>query len=124
MTLELKNGNCLELMKSIKTIVDCELFEASNGNEAIQVYTDVNPDMVFMDIVMPEKDGLEAVAEIRIMDQTAQIIMLSSVGTKENLQRALKSKGEKCHTIGTMGGKKLKIINNSFGSFKNWDHFQ
>jgi len=42
----------------------------------------------------------------------------------QDLQRALKSKGEKCHTIGTMGGKKLKIINNSFGSFKNWDHFQ
>ena len=58
--------------------------------EAIRLYKETIPNLVFMDIVMPEKDGLEAVAEIRLHDQKAKIVMLSSVGTKENLKTALK----------------------------------
>ena len=40
------------------------------------------------------------------------------------LKSTLKSVRKKCHTIGTMGGKKLVINNNSFSSLKSWDHFQ
>ena len=40
------------------------------------------------------------------------------------LQANLKSCDKKCHTIGVMGGKKLRISNNYIGLIKNWDHFQ
>mgnify|MGYP003322831890 FL=1 len=40
------------------------------------------------------------------------------------LQDNLNSNNKKCHTIGVMGGKKLILSNNNFGSIKNWDHFQ
>jgi len=42
----------------------------------------------------------------------------------KTLQMNLKSIRKKCHTIGIMSGKKLKITNNIIGSFKNWDHFK
>jgi len=79
-----------KLTNSLKSIIECDVFEAKNGVEAISMFDEVKPDLVFMDIMMPEKDGLEAVAEILTLHQGAKIIMLSSVGTKENLQKALK----------------------------------
>ncbi len=68
----------------------CEIIEASNGEEAIALYASHKPDLVFMDIIMPVKDGLEAVAEIMNESASARIVMLTSVGTKENLLKALK----------------------------------
>jgi len=84
MTVRKKLGNTL------KSILPCELIEAKNGQEAIEQFEDHSPDLVFMDIMMPVKDGLEAVAEIMTLHTNAKIIMLSSVGTKSNLQKALK----------------------------------
>ena len=40
------------------------------------------------------------------------------------LQTTLNSSNKKCHTIGVMGGKRLRISNNNIGLLKNWDHFQ
>ncbi len=78
-----------KLLQSLKKIVDCEIFEAKNGQEAIEIYSTEKPDFVFMDIVMPFMDGIEALGQIIQIDEKAKVIMLSSVGTKENLQKAL-----------------------------------
>lgn len=79
-----------KLANLLNTIQPCIVSEATNGNEAIDFFKKEKPDLVFMDIMMPEKDGLEAVAEIMSSAPHAKIIMLSSVGTKGNLQKALK----------------------------------
>jgi two-component system, chemotaxis family, chemotaxis protein CheY len=79
-----------KLTNALKSIIECDVFEAKDGNEAITMFDECNPDLVFMDIMMPEKDGLEAVAEILTLHPRAKIVMLSSVGTKDNLQKALK----------------------------------
>lgn len=79
-----------KLVDTIKSLINCEIFEAKDGEMAISMYKEHTPDLVFMDIMMPIKDGLEAVAEIVTSDQSAKIVMLSSVGTKANLQKALK----------------------------------
>ena len=57
--------------------------EAKNGAEAVDVYKKEKPELVFMDIVMPQKDGTQALEEIRSFDEDATIIIVSSVGTHE-----------------------------------------
>ncbi len=58
--------------------------EASNGQEAIDLYKEHKPDLVFVDIVMPIKDGVEAIHEIREFDPSAHVIVVSSVGQLKN----------------------------------------
>lgn len=54
--------------------------EASNGREAVELFKELKPDLVTMDIVMPELDGIEAVKQIRALDPEAKIIMVSAMG--------------------------------------------
>lgn len=54
--------------------------EAKNGKEAIELYKELEPDLVTMDITMPDMDGIEAVKEILEIDKEARIIMCSAMG--------------------------------------------
>ena len=54
--------------------------EAENGIKAIEKYKEVNPDLVLMDITMPEMDGIQALKEIRKIDTGAKVIMCSAMG--------------------------------------------
>lgn len=79
--------------KQLKDIIEahgCNSFlEASNGQEAIDVYKEHRPELVFVDIVMPVKDGVQAIHEIREFDPEAHIIVVSSVGTQTQLKNAI-----------------------------------
>ncbi len=77
--------------EQIRDICHCDVIEAKNGDAAIEAYKAHRPSFVLMDIMMPVKDGLTALQEILQMDPDAKVIMLSSVGTKENLQAALRA---------------------------------
>ncbi len=65
--------------------------EAVNGQEAIDKFKSDKPDIVFLDIVMPVKDGIAAVKEIRESDPKAVIIIVSSVGTQAQLKNAIEA---------------------------------
>ncbi|AEE91381.1 regulator of chemotaxis and motility [Tepidanaerobacter acetatoxydans Re1] len=54
--------------------------EAENGAVAVKMYDELKPDLVIMDITMPEMDGIEAVKKIKAMDSSAKIIMCSAMG--------------------------------------------
>jgi len=54
--------------------------EAENGYRAVEKYKEVNPDLVIMDITMPEMDGIQAVKQIKAIDSSAKIIMCSAMG--------------------------------------------
>jgi two-component system chemotaxis response regulator CheY len=54
--------------------------EASNGKEAVELYDRLRPDLVTMDIVMPEMDGIESVKAIRKIDPNARVVMVSAMG--------------------------------------------
>lgn len=54
--------------------------EAENGQVAVERYKDLKPDLVTMDITMPEMDGIGAVKEIKAFDPSACIIMCSAMG--------------------------------------------
>jgi two-component system chemotaxis response regulator CheY len=66
-----------------------EFIMAANGEEAITKYREEKADIVFLDIVMPVKDGIEAVRGIRGIDENALIVIVSSVGTQGQLKAAL-----------------------------------
>ncbi|MEN6411862.1 MAG: response regulator [Veillonellales bacterium] len=78
-------------LKDMLVGMDCEVFEAANGIEAVNVYKQCRPKIVFMDIIMPEADGLEALKNIREYDAAAKVVMLSSTGTSAKLIQALKN---------------------------------
>ncbi len=80
-----------KLKDSIVALGCNEVFEAADGEEAISKYKETNPDVVFMDIVMPKKDGIEAVTEILKYDASAKVVMASSVGTQSFLKDAIKA---------------------------------
>lgn len=66
-------------------------FEATNGKEAVDTYKIVNPDLTFMDIVMPKESGVDALKEILAIDSNAKVVMASSVGTQNNLKTAIEA---------------------------------
>ena len=54
--------------------------EAADGNEAVAKYAELKPDLVTLDITMPNKDGLEALKEIKSSDPNAVCVMCSAMG--------------------------------------------
>ena len=62
--------------------------EVKNGKEGVELYTDLSPDLVFMDITMPIMDGLETTKAIKNQDPDAKIIMLSAMGDREVMDEA------------------------------------
>lgn len=82
--------------KQLKDIINsigqgAEFIDATNGQEAIDLYKENTPDITFLDIVMPVKDGIEAVKGIMEINNDAQIIIVSSVGTQTQLKAALEA---------------------------------
>ncbi|HOB42298.1 MAG: response regulator [Bacillota bacterium] len=67
-----------------------EVIEAENGLDALNKYTEYEPDLVLMDITMPVMDGLTAVREIRQVDPEAKIIMVSAMGQQAMVIEAIK----------------------------------
>jgi len=54
--------------------------EASDGAQAFERYQELHPDLVTLDITMPEVDGIEALKKIRSVDPNARVIMCSAMG--------------------------------------------
>ncbi len=65
--------------------------EASNGKEAITAYGKFKPDVVTMDIIMPEMGGIEAVKEIVAKDKSARILMVSAMGQQQLVVEAIQA---------------------------------
>ena len=80
-----------QLKDIISTLGNPTFIEASDGQDAIDKYKANKPDMVFLDIVMPKKDGNIVISEIIEYDPNATIIIASSVGTQSQLKCALQA---------------------------------
>jgi two-component system chemotaxis response regulator CheY len=69
--------------------------EVGDGEEALQTYLEIKPDIVLMDIIMPDMDGKEALKKILAIDPEAKVVMCSSLGQQAVITESMK--------IGAMG---------------------
>ena len=65
--------------------------EAENGVKAVEKYSECKPDLVLMDITMPEMDGIQALKKIKSMDADAKIIMCSAMGQQAMVIESIQS---------------------------------
>ncbi len=63
--------------------------EATTGNEAVTMYEELRPDLVLMDVTMPELDGVSALRMILAEDEAAKVVVVSAMGHKEMIWKAL-----------------------------------
>ncbi len=64
--------------------------EAVNGQEGFDNYVKLNPDIVTMDITMPEMDGIESLKLIKKYNSDAKVVMVTAAGQKEKMMEAIK----------------------------------
>ena len=64
--------------------------EAGNGNEAVLRYQELQPELTTLDITMPEKDGLDALAEIITINPSARVLMCSALGQESKVIESIK----------------------------------
>ena len=80
------------MLKDIITDIGHEVIgEACNGFEAVELYKSLQPDIVTLDITMPEKDGITALSEIMTINPKARCIMCSAMGQQSMVVKAIKS---------------------------------
>ena len=65
--------------------------EAEDGKEALRLYKELEPDLVTMDIVMPEVGGIESIREILKIDSKAKILVVSALGQQALVQEAVEA---------------------------------
>ena len=65
--------------------------EAENGAKAVEKYNELKPDLVLMDITMPEMDGIEALKKIKAGDPNAMVIMCSAMGQQAMVIESIQS---------------------------------
>lgn len=80
---------------ALKTMLEKNGFqvvgEAENGSVAVRKYKELKPDIVTMDITMPEMDGIEALKTIKAHDSKAKVIMVSAMGQEPMIKEAIVS---------------------------------
>lgn len=65
--------------------------EAENGAKAVEKYAELKPDLVLMDITMPEMDGIQALKKIKAADSSASVIMCSAMGQQAMVIESIQS---------------------------------
>lgn len=82
------------MLKNILIKDGLDVVEAQNGVEAVDKYKELKPDLVTLDITMPEKDGIAALREIKQYDNNAKVLMCSAMGQQaliiESIQNGAK----------------------------------
>jgi two-component system chemotaxis response regulator CheY len=65
--------------------------EAGNGEEAVQRFQELRPDIMTLDITMPEKDGIAALKEILALEPAARVVMCSALGQESKVLESIKA---------------------------------
>ena len=88
--------------------------EAANGAMGIELYKKLQPDVVTMDITMPEMSGIDALKEIKAFDPKAIVIMVTALGQESMVKEAIMN-GAKNYLVKPFTEENLfKVLNNLF----------
>ncbi len=79
------------LIENLKKCGIESITQVSDGEAAVETYKALNPDIIFLDVVMPVKDGITALKEIMEFDSNSVAVMVSSVGTQMHIREAVKA---------------------------------
>jgi len=81
-----------KLIRSTLTAAGYSNFiEARNGAEAVKLFASENPELVLLDVTMPEMDGLEALKRIMAISPSARVVMCSAIGQDGTIMEAIRS---------------------------------
>jgi two-component system chemotaxis response regulator CheY len=80
----------VRVLEEIFTAEGYAVRTARNGLEALALYEETLPDLVTLDVVMPEMDGLEVLGRLRELDPSAKVIMVSAVGLEAKVMEAVR----------------------------------
>lgn len=80
----------VRVLEEIFTAEGYAVQTARNGPEALSLYEETLPDLVTLDVVMPEMDGLEVLGRLRDLDPSAKVIMVSAVGLEAKVMEAVR----------------------------------
>lgn len=84
------------VLKHILTHEGYEVAEAANGEEALRRYAEEQPDLVTMDLVMPDMDGIETVRELKQRDPAVRVIMCSGLDQQAMVMDAIRAGASDC----------------------------
>jgi two-component system, chemotaxis family, chemotaxis protein CheY len=89
--------------------------EATNGVEAVASFQTLRPELTMLDIVMPEKDGLAALAEIMAINPAARVVMCSVLGQESKMLKSIKLGAKNFVVKPFQAEGLLEAINNALG---------
>ena len=92
-----------------------DLYEAVDGADAVEKYNEIQPDLVLMDITMPNMDGLEALKTIRGKDGNANVVMCSAMGQESMVMDAVRSGAKDFIVKPFKPDRVLKTVNTILG---------
>ena len=93
-----------------------ELIEAGDGQQAVDTYGKEHPDLVIMDITMPNMDGLEALKAIRGKNKDANVVMCSAMGQESMVMDAVRSGAKDFIVKPFKADRVLKTVNSILGA--------
>ena len=93
-----------------------DLYEAVDGADAVEKYSEIKPDLVIMDITMPNMDGLEALKAIRAKDANASVVMCSAMGQESMVMDAVRSGAKDFIVKPFKADRVLKTVNAILGT--------
>lgn len=93
-----------------------EIFEAVDGTDAVEKFDEIHPDLVLMDITMPNMDGLEALKVIRGKDASANVVMCSAMGQEGMVIDAVRSGAKDFIVKPFKADRILKTVSSIVGS--------
>lgn len=93
-----------------------EVFEAVDGADAVEKFKEIGPDLVVMDITMPNMDGLEALKAIRALNGSANVVMCSAMGQESMVMEAVRSGAKDFIVKPFKPDRVLKTVNSILGN--------
>jgi two-component system chemotaxis response regulator CheY len=73
----------------LKQLGSPTIYEATNGVEAVETYCRVNPDLVLLDVNMPNMDGIETLKKLKEIDPDCIVVMLTSLANRQTIHQAV-----------------------------------